>query len=126
MLSLPSSVKIFLSTEPTDMRKGCDTLMAIVQYKWHLDPFTGHLFVFISKKRNRAKVLFWDNGGFVLIYKRLEIGRFKKPVNRGDGLNMGIDATELTMLLDGIDFSNVRRPMKWRPRKKVVDKEAKI
>ncbi len=122
MLSLPSSVKIYLSTEPTDMRKGFNTLIPIIQYQWSLDPFSGHLFVFISKKRNRAKILFWDNGGFVLIYKRLERGKFKRPVNEDSGETIPLDSTELTMLLDGIDLSNVRRPMKWKPRKKVLDK----
>ena len=72
MLTLPPSVRIYLATEPTDMRKGFDGLMAIVRNLWSRDPFTGHLYVFISRRRDRAKVLWWDDGGFVLYYNHQE------------------------------------------------------
>ncbi len=121
MLSLPSSVRIYLSGEPTDMRKQHNGLLAIVQYHWELDPFSGHMFVFINKRGDRAKILFWDNGGFVLVYKRLEKGKFKRPRGAQSGVNVSLDATELAMLLDGIDVSKVRRPRKWRPVQKVLD-----
>lgn len=98
MLSLPSSVRIYLSAEATDMRKQHNGLLAIVQYHWGLDPFSGHMFVFINKHRDRAKVMFWDNGGFVLVYKRLEKGKFQRPTRGQTGANVPLDATELAML----------------------------
>jgi len=114
MLSLPSSVQIYLATEPTDMRKGFDSLGALVK-AYGLDVFSGHLFVFVSKRRNRAKILVWDRGGFVLYYKRLERGRFRLPLLRGETVKL--DAAQLTMLLDGVDLRHVRRNCVWKPPK---------
>ncbi len=112
MLSIPSAVRIYLAAEPTDMRKGFDCLAALVSARG-LDVYSGHLFVFISKRRNRAKVLAWERGGFVLFYKRLERGRFKLPSPLGD--NVRLDAAQLTMLLDGVDLAKVRRNRAWQP-----------
>ena len=115
MLTLPSSVKIYLCTEPTDMRKGHDGLSALVQHQLQLDVFSGHLFVFVSRRGDRIKVLFWDNGGFVLLYKRLEKGRFRLPrMDDGQG-TIGLQASQLALLLDGIDYSRVKRPPRWSP-----------
>jgi transposase len=112
MLSLPASVQIYLAAEPTDMRKGFDCLSALVTARG-LDVFSGHLFVFVSKQRNRAKILAWDRGGFVLFYKRLERGRFKLPCLDSDTVRL--DAGQLTMLLDGVDLQHVRRNRAWQP-----------
>jgi transposase len=72
------------------------------------------LFAFVGKRRDRLKILVWHRGGFVLIYKRLEKGRFRIPsVKPGDSRAV-LDSTELTMLLDGIDLSGVKRPELWR------------
>jgi len=79
MLTLPGSVRIYLSTAPTDMRKGHDGLRALVEGVLGADVYSGHLFVFVSRKGDRLKILTWDHGGFVLWYKRLERGRFKLP-----------------------------------------------
>lgn len=123
MLSLPSSVRIYLATEPTDMRKGFDGLSALVR-RHGGDVFSGHLFAFISKRRNRIKILVWDNGGFVLYYKRLERGRFRMPRRPDGATSVQLDSAQLSMLLDGIDVSRVRRPEKWLPpasRRKGID-----
>lgn len=114
MIGLPSSVKIFLFCAPVDMRKGFDGLSAIVTDGGE-DVFSGHLFVFFSKRRNRVKILAWDNGGFILWYKRQELGRFKIPVISDEQKSTSLDSTQLSMLLDGIDFSKIRRPKKWKP-----------
>jgi transposase len=76
---------------------------------WGMDLFAGHLFVFLGRRRDRCKILFWDRGGLVLYYERLEKGRFLAPRVSGDGCAVEMDATELTMLLDGIDVVSVRR-----------------
>ena len=116
MLILPASVRIYVAVEPVDLRRGHDGLSAIVQGQWGLDPFEGHLFVFFGRQRNRCKILFWDRGGMVLYYKRLEQGRFRAPQVAADGRSVQIDSTELAMLLDGIDVGQVYRPRHWQPR----------
>lgn len=114
---LPAAVKIFMSDRPVDMRKGFDGLLAIVRSTWKQDIFSGHLFVFLGSRRDRAKILYWDKGGFVLYYKRLESGRFKSPKLGADQQSLEIDATQLAMLLDGIDLTKVRRRKPWQPKK---------
>lgn len=115
MLTLPRSVRIVLATEPVDMRRGHDGLCAIVRNQWRLDPFAGHLFVFLGKRADRVKCLFWDRGGFVLYYKRLERCRFKLPKVEKGATRVDLDAVQLSMLLDGIDFGRVSRPELWQP-----------
>ena len=115
MLTLPPSVRIYLATEPVDLRKGFEGLAAIVRAQWKMELFTGHLFVFIGRRLDRCKILFWDRGGLVLYYKRLERGRFRLPRRSTDGATLEMEAPELTMLLDGIDFGRVRKPPRWIP-----------
>ncbi len=78
VLLLPSSVKIYVATEPVDLRKSIDGLAALVRGQGH-DIYRGHLYAFAGRRRDRAKILVWDRGGFVLYYKRLERGRFRWP-----------------------------------------------
>lgn len=115
MLTLPPVVKIFLATKPTDMRKGFDGLAALVKSQLDEDVYSGHLFVFVSRRADRAKILAFDRGGFVLWYKRLEQGRFRLPQFSTRNKSIELEASELAMLLDGIDFSRVRRPVRWIP-----------
>jgi len=115
VFSIPRAVRILLAAKPVDLRNGVDGLAAIVRSSWHENVYAGHLFVFISRRRDRVKVLTWDSGGFVVVYKRLEQGRFRLPAFHDDALGAQLDSTQLTMLLDGIDVSHVRRPKKWSP-----------
>jgi transposase len=80
-----------------------------------MDVFSGHVFVFLARKPNRAKMLWWDGGGFVVWYKRLETGCFKPPAQNEHAV-VHIDAVALAMLLQGIDVKKVQRPKLWRPR----------
>jgi transposase len=114
MIGLPSSVRIYLFCAPVDMRNGFDGLSAIVIRNGE-DVFNGHLFVFYSKRRDRVKILTWDSGGFILWYKRLELGRYKLPTISEEQKTMTLDSAQLSMLLDGIDISRVRRAKKWQP-----------
>lgn len=120
---LPPSVQIWLATEPVDMRRGHDGLLALVRALGVADPYSGHLFVFLGRRADRCKILYWDRGGFVVAYKRLERGRFRLPEMREGARSVVLDATALTMLLDGIDVRRVRRPELWTPRKCEPDVE---
>jgi transposase len=115
MLSLPSSVKIFFFAAPTDMRKGFDGLVALVKASG-LSAFSGHLFVFVSRRGDRAKILSWERGGFVLWYKRLEQGRFRRPLIGKEAMQVRIEPDQLVLLLEGIDPCSVRRPKRWSPK----------
>lgn len=115
MLMLPPSVRIYLATEPCDMRKGFDGLVAVVQNAWKLDPYSGHLFCFIGKRRDRIKILVFDRGGFAMFYKRLERSRFKLPPIGPQTETLMLESPQLAMLLDGIDIGRVKKPLRWTP-----------
>ncbi len=117
MLGLLSSTKIFMSSKPVDMRKGFDGLMAIVRNEWKSDIFSGNLFVFYGHSRSLIKILHWSRGGLALYSKRLEQGRFKRPRLAPDGQSIQLDIVELTLLLEGISISEVRRRKLWEPPK---------
>lgn len=113
MLSLPSSVRISLCTEPADMRRSFDGLAFLVQHILKSDPLSGHLFVFRNKSGDRVKVLFWDGDGYAIYYKRLEKGTYRFPPTR-DGSAVAIRAADLAMILDGVDLASVRRQSRYR------------
>ena len=117
MLSLPPSVRVFLATQPVDGRKGVDSLAAIVRSQFELDPLSGHLFVFFSKRANRAKVIYWDRNGFAMWTKRLEKDRFRAPFDAGGRLSAKqLEAAELALILEGIELAGDRRRPRWQPR----------
>ena len=82
MLSVPGTVKIFLCLAPTDMRKSIDGLAGLASNVLRQDPLSGHLFVFLGKRRDRVKLLYFDGDGYALWYKRLEVGVFRLPAAR--------------------------------------------
>jgi len=122
MLRVPSlgeldrgiGVKIYLSTSPADMRKGFDTLAALVKDFLGYDPLSGHLFLFVSRGKDRLKILYWDSDGFALWYKRLEEGTFRLPRASSDGASVELKASELAMLLEGIDLRSLKRGKRLR------------
>src|SRR6266542_845566 len=114
MLSLPLPVRIFLCTEPADMRRSFDGLAQMVREFLGADPLSGHLFVFRSKRGDRVKLLYWDSDGLAIWYKRLEEGAFRFPTPASDQGGIEIRAADLTMLLDGVDLSSVKRSKRYR------------
>lgn len=111
MIALPPGARVWLAAGTTDMRRGFDGLARQVQEVLHLDPFSGHLFVFRGKRGDLLKCLFWDTQGLVLYAKRLERGRFIWPQAR-DG-SVSLTPAQLSMLLEGIDW---RMPIRtWQP-----------
>jgi len=124
MIGLPSlrsldtahSVRIWLAAEATDMRRGFDRLAEYARAVIGADPLGNNLFVFRSRRGDRLKILVWDRDGYVLWYKRLEVGVFKLPrVEAGAG-SVELRPSELAMILDGIDLSRLKRvPRYERP-----------
>lgn len=110
MLSLPPSVRLFVARGATDMRKSFDTLAARVTEVIDEDPQSGHLFLFVNRRRNRLKVLWWDASGYCLLAKRLEHGQFR-VFDRAEGTPgaFELSASELTLLLQGIDLRGAKR-----------------
>ena len=95
--------KVYLAIDRTDMRKSIDGLAAIVQESFSLDLFSSSLFVFCNKKRDKIKILQWENCGFWLYYRRLEKGRFQWPTN-GSYVTLSVSSRELNWLLDGLSI----------------------
>jgi transposase len=116
MLSLPPSVRIFICTQSTDMRRSFDTLAWMAQSVVGQDPFSGHLFVFANRRRDRVKILYWDRDGYAIWYKRLEEGTFRLPDGRG--VPIEVERSDLLLLLDGVDIEGARREKRYR--RKVV------
>ena len=122
MIGLPSLAaldgaagpRIWLAAEATDMRCGFDRLAERVQTVIGQSPLSGHLFVFRSRCSSRLKVLAWDRDGFVLWYKRLEVGVFKLPKLAPGTRSLELKASELAMLLDGIDLSKLKRTPRYQ------------
>jgi transposase len=110
MLSLPPSVRVFMARGPTDMRKSFDTLAALVCDVIDEDPLSGHLFVFVNRLKNRVKILWWDRSGYCLLAKRLEHGQFRiYDQAHGGTAHYEITASDLALLLEGIDLRGARR-----------------
>src|SRR5262252_7141723 len=117
MMGLPSlqtldraqASRIWLATEATDMRCGFDRLAERVRAVIGQDPVSGHLFVFRSRRGDRLKILVWDGDGFLVWYKRLESGVFKLPRVAEGGRSLELRASEVAMILDGIDVSKLKR-----------------
>lgn len=110
MFGLSAAVRVYLATEPADMRKSFDGLFALVS-GLALDPLSGHLFVFVNKRRDRVKILYWDRDGLAVWAKRLERGTFRIPVAAADRVEM--TTADLAALLAGIDLNTARRRVRY-------------
>ena len=110
MIGPPPGTRIWLVAGVTDMRKGFDTLSALVQSQLKTSPLSGHLFVFRGRRGDRVKILWWDGDGLCLFYKRLEKGKFVWP--RTETGKVALSPAQLSMLLEGIDW---RHPARTAP-----------
>jgi transposase len=112
MVNWPTSVRIWLASQATDLRKSFDTLAELVRQQLQADPLSGQLFVFRNRRADRVKLWYWDEDGFVIIDKRLEAGTFRFPQGKAGGVE--IRAADLQMLLDGVDLDSVKRQRRYR------------
>jgi transposase len=113
MLSLPATVRIWVAAAPADLRKSFDTLAALVREGLRGDPLSGDIFVFRNRAADRIKLLLWEEDGCAIWYKRLEIGRFRFPVSQIGEPRVAIRASDLVMLLEGIDLASVKRAKRY-------------
>jgi transposase len=109
MLSLSASTRIYIALGATDMRKGFDGLCGLVIEQLKQDPLCGALYLFVNKRRDRMKVLYWDGDGLAIWYRRLEQGTFRLPKVDPETSCVEIRSDEFTMLLRGIDLTSVKR-----------------
>src|SRR5580704_15812564 len=108
-----AAVRVFLCTRPTDLRKGFDGLSGLVQECFGQDPLNGHLFLFLNRRRDRIKILYFDRDGLAIWYKRLEAGSFEMPrTAEGDGVEL--QPAQLAMLLSGVDLRTARQRKRFR------------
>ena len=107
MLLPETHLRIWLHTEPTDMRKSYDGLSVLVKQKLKEDPLSGHLFVFINRKQTQMKILYFDRSGYCIWSKRLEQGQFHYSKD-GNG-KQSLDWARLKMIIEGIVTSAIRQ-----------------
>ena len=117
MILLPRAVRVYVATQPVNLRKSYDGLSNEVRVVLAQDPLNGHVFVFLNRRKNQVKLLLWTRGGFTIVQKRLERGTFTFPQRVTSGAaQVELDVHELAMLLEGIDVTQARASARWEPR----------
>jgi transposase len=113
MLAVNATTRVYLYMRDVDMRRSYDGLMAIVQAEFARDIRLGDYFMFVNKRRDRIKIMWWDRDGLAIFMKRLEAGTVQKPIITSDSKSLVIDQAQLAMLLTGIDVSNIKRRKRY-------------
>jgi transposase len=113
MLNLPTQARVYLCATPVDLRKSFDGLSGLVESVFKSQVLDGHLFLFINRRRDRIKALWWDHDGMVLWYKRLERGCFEAPRGAAEQTHLELDAVELAMLLGGVSLASAQRRRRY-------------
>jgi transposase len=108
MFQFTSAVKIFLCAYPINMHFSFEGLSGLVESLFNQDPTCGHIFVFYNKRKDKIKLLYFDNDGLAIWYKRLERGTFKFPVPTNES-SLKMDIATLTLILSGFEPTSVRR-----------------
>lgn len=108
MNGLPAATPIYLFTEPVDFRKGFDGLTGIVTTSLGKSVTDGSLFLFVNRKRDRIKALWWETGGLTLWYRRLEQGTVELPKLQVEATHVNIDSVELAMWIAGVSLESAK------------------
>ena len=116
MFLLSPQTKVFLARRTSDMRKSFRGLIALTEAVLRQDPASGHLFVFINRRRDLLKILHWDGSGFWIWYRRLERGTFQLPSTDAANEQAGVELTpaQLSLILEGIDLGSVRQRLRYQ------------
>lgn len=107
MLMMPSDIRVFVLSQPVDMRRSFDGLAAMVEQSMKQQPRSMALFVFFNRSKDKVKILYWDRNGYVIWCKRLEEGRYRLP--HGQESVYKLNVSDLSCLLEGIDLLHKRR-----------------
>jgi transposase len=118
MLMATSSLRVFAHRGPTDMRKSFSGLVGLVELELGQQVESGHLFLFFNRRRDRVKVLYFVGDGLVIFYRKLERGTFETPSAMAEGQDpsggVELRLSDLTLILEGIELSSVKRRKRWR------------
>jgi transposase len=124
MIALPSLIRVFLYRLPTDMRKSFHGLVALTESALQQDPLTGSLFVFLNRRRDRLKILYWGQTGFCIWYQQLEKGTYQLPPEPREGQEaMEVTRSQLSLILDGIDLSSARQRRRFQSLRELPGRE---
>jgi len=125
MIALTPQIRVFLYRLPTDMRKSFNGLVALTESALKQDPLSGSLFVFVNRRRDRIKILYWGQSGFCIWYQQLQKGTYQLPA--GGALEeletIEVTRSQLSLILDGIDLSSARQRMRFQLPKELLDRE---
>ena len=124
MLLLSRAVHVYVATAPCNLKKSFEGLTNEVRQVLAKDPLSGHVFVFLNRRKTQVKLLLWTRGGFTIVAKRLERGTFTFPRNvTAEAKSVEVDVHELSMLLEGIDLSRASTSKRWEPPAHLRSKE---
>lgn len=113
MLNFPPGIQVFMAIEPVDMRKSFDGLSAAVQAVFERNVLDGHLFLFLNRRRDRIKILWWDRDGLAIWSKRLELGSYEVPRHEPNTSRLQLDATQFALLLNGVRIDSAQRRRRY-------------
>ena len=125
MIALPLQIRVFLYRLPTDMRKSFNGLVALTESALKQDPLSGSLFVFVNRRRDRIKILYWGQSGFCIWYQQLQKGTYQLPAEDSLAEQETIEVTrsQLSLILDGIDLSSARQRKRFQLPAELLDRE---
>jgi transposase len=122
MIALSPQIRVFLYRRPTDMRKSFHGLIALTEAELKQDPLSGSLFVFVNRRRDRIKILYWGETGFCIWYQQLQRGTYQLP--RHESLSeqdtLEVTRAQLSLILDGIDLTSARQRRRFQREREVV------
>lgn len=114
MFSLSQAHRYYLYVQSTDMRRGFDGLSGIVINHMQRNPLDGSVYIFLNRRRDRIKLLVWEQGGFVLYYKRLEKGVFELPKMDAKVENIVITWQMLALMIQGLSVDKIIEKKRYR------------
>lgn len=116
MIAISPHTKVYLAKDATDMRRSFRGLITLTESVLRQEPVSGHLFVFLNRRRDLMKILYWDGTGFCIWYKRLERGSFQRPaaVVGEEQPDVELSMAQLSLMLQGIDLTSVRQRLRFQ------------
>lgn len=128
MIALPPQIRVFLCRLPTDMRKSFHGLVALTESALMQDPLSGSLFVFVNRRRDRIKILYWGQTGFCIWYQQLQKGTYQLPDEAALEERQAVEVTrsQLSLILDGIELSSARQRLRFRSQRELSNRDVSI